>query len=194
MKEEQWKVIDGYENYEVSNFGNVRSLDRQVLRKGVMVKISGKMLKQYFGGGYMRVALYNGNRQSRTNFAVHRLVAAAFVKNPNALDVVNHKDENKLNNRADNLEWCDNSYNSNYGTAIERRVKHQNWKEISEKISKPVIQYNKSGNEMARYKSSVEYEKEGYHSAGVSKCCNGRLKTYKGFVWRYEDECDKTNC
>lgn len=187
---ERWKTIQDYPNYEVSNHGNVRSKDRIVLRKGCKTILKGRLLKQYCGGGYMRVALYNGNRASRVNKSVHRLVAQAFVENPLNLKIINHKDENKLNNNAENLEWCTYKYNSNYGTAIQRRVLNQNWNDISSKISKPVMQMDKDLNVIAVYKSGVSCEKFGFNSASISKCCKGKLKTYKGYIWRYKDECD----
>lgn len=191
---EEWKTITGYENYEVSNSGRVRSKDRIVNRKGKPVRITGQILKQFEGGSYMRVALYQGDRKSRKQFMVHRLVACAFVDNPLNLPCVNHKDENKFNNSADNLEWCTHQYNSNYGTSIERRVLHQNWDEISEKISKPVLQIDLNGNLVNRFQSSKAYKKLGYNSSGVSKCCHGKLKSYRGYIWRYENECDGTGC
>ena len=135
----------------------------------------------------MTVALYSGNRDSRKQFAIHRLVAQAFVSNPNGYEIINHIDENKLNNRSDNLEWCNYKYNSNYGTAIERRVMHQDWNEIARKHSKPVAQYTLNGDLVAKYASSKEYEKFGFRSSGVSRCCNGYLNTYKSYIWRYID-------
>lgn len=187
---EKWKTIQEYPNYEVSNRGNVRSKDRIVVRKGHKTILKGKLLKQYCGGGYMRVALYNGNRGSRVNKSVHRLVAQAFVENPSNLIIINHKDENKLNNNAENLEWCTYKYNSNYGTAIKRRVLNQNWNDISLKLSKPVVQMDKDFNVIAVYKSCVSCKKFGFNSASISKCCTGKLKTYKGYIWRYKNECD----
>lgn len=185
---EEWKQIDGYENYEVSNIGRVRSKDRIVYRKNVKTLLKGKILKQFTGGGYMRVALYQGDRKSRKQFAVHRLVASAFVKNPNPTELifVNHKDENKFNNVSSNLEWCTCEYNANYGTSIERRVKHQDWEAIADKQSKIVLQYDLDMNLLKEWKSTAECGRNGYNSASVSKCCNGHLKTYKKYIWRYK--------
>lgn len=122
--EEIWKDIAGYEGlYQVSNLGRVRSLDRtiQYFRQGVLniAHRKGKLMKQnYTSDGYFMIYLRKDNIDKY--YAVHRLVAQAFIPNPDNLPYVNHKDEVKDNNCVDNLEWCTHTYNCNYGTAIER--------------------------------------------------------------------------
>jgi hypothetical protein len=119
--EEIWKPIPNYEGiYEISNTGKVRSLTRTIMRSdGKKLPINGKELKQYIGkDGYYKVKLCKDG--AMTNFPVHRLVALTFISNLNHLPVVNHKDENKLNNNVNNLEWCTYEYNNNYGTKKER--------------------------------------------------------------------------
>lgn len=170
---EIWRPIKGYEGlYEVSNLGRVRSLDRWCShRRGKQLK-KGKILlggKDY--DGYRLVLLYKEGK--RKTFKVHRLVAEAFIPNPNNLPQVNHKDENKLNNSVDNLEWCDAKYNSNYGTHLE-------------KISKKVLQYDLEGNFIKEWQSTRECERNGFSHTGISSCCRGKLKYYKGFIWRYK--------
>lgn len=125
MINEVWKDIEGYEGlYQVSNLGRVKSLER-IISDGRHRKE--RILKPYDdGNGYLRVEL-----QSKP-FKLHRLVAQAFIPNPDNLPFVNHKDENPKNNRVflnddgsvdeSNLEWCDNKYNINYGTTQERRI------------------------------------------------------------------------
>lgn len=110
--EEIWKDIVGYEgSYQVSNLGRVRSLDRKDAKGS---KIKGKLLIIYQNRcGYMQAALYK-NAKPKLIY-VHRLVATAFIPNLNNYRVINHKDEDKTNNRVDNLEWCDYKYNNNYG-------------------------------------------------------------------------------
>lgn len=120
---EIWKDIQGYEGiYQVSSHGRVRSLDRIVERKGSSGNffVKGRVLTQSDDThGYMKVNLTKHD-QKRT-FKVHRLVAIHFLDNPNNLPCVNHKDENKLNNNVDNLEWCTKEYNNSYGTKCKRQ-------------------------------------------------------------------------
>lgn len=106
---EQWRKIAGYENYSVSNYGRVRNDNTNKVFEGK---------KQ--NTGYIDIVLcHNGVRK---HFLVHRLVATAFVPNPNNYPIVNHKDENKTNNNIGNLEWCDKSYNAKYGNATAKRI------------------------------------------------------------------------
>lgn len=133
---EIWKPIEGFESsYEVSNKGNVRSVDRIVyFSDGRKYFKKGKVLKPIRNSdGYLQVQL--NYRQVMKTAKVHRLVAVAFIPNPEQLLEVNHKDEDKTNNNANNLEWCDRFYNCRYGTRNER---------ISSGNSKPVIAYMKS--------------------------------------------------
>lgn len=120
---EIWKPVVGYEGlYEVSNLGRVKSLDRIV--KGCYGSIAhkkGKIISSGIGStGYCIVSLQKDGKGK--SFGVHRLVAQAFIPNPDNLPMVNHKDEVKTNNNVENLEWCDCKYNCNYGTGIERCV------------------------------------------------------------------------
>ena len=107
---EEWKNVIGYEGlYEVSNKGNVRNVRRNKLLR---------LPKNYYG--YIQVCLYKNGIS--TGFLVHRLVAQAFIHNPDNLPQVNHKDEDKTNNNVDNLEWCDQAYNNLYGTRLEKSI------------------------------------------------------------------------
>ena len=114
--EEIWKDIAGYEGvYQVSNTGLVRSLDRYT--EGGRF-FSGRLMAQSKDkDGYLILGLYS-NRKGKT-FKVHRLVAKAFVDNPYNLPEVNHIDEDKTNNHADNLEWCSTAYNLTYGHRLD---------------------------------------------------------------------------
>lgn len=191
---EEWRTIKDFPNYEVSNFGNVRSVDRISARNGSPTRIKGNKLKHCIErNGYHFVTLYNGNRKKHKKISVHRLVAMAFVDNPNKLPYVNHKDETKGNNSTDNLEWCSAKYNSNYGTAIKRRVAHQDWNSIADKQSAPVICMTTDGELVKEYKSMSDATTDGYRVPGISKCCSGYLKTYKGLKWKYADGVSRIN-
>lgn len=118
---EVWKDIKGYEGiYQVSNMGNVKRLDCSVFVKGKGYRhLKARNTKQHLDHhGYKKVHLWKNNKDKP--FFVHRLVAMAFLDNPNNYPQINHKDENKENNEITNLEWCTVAYNNNYGTKIER--------------------------------------------------------------------------
>lgn len=140
---EEWKPVVGYEGlYEVSSLGRVRSLDRFYYRlhKG---KVLSPTKDRY---GYLTVTL-NCNGKSKT-IKIHRLVAQAFIENPDNLPQVNHKDENPSNNNVDNLEWCTAKYNNNYGTRQERyrntMLEKGHWSGLSrEEYEKKRYQENK---------------------------------------------------
>lgn len=132
MTEEIWRPVVGYEGlYEVSSYGRVRSLDRYDERnrflKGRILRLSDD------GRGYLRAHLFSNSKMN--GFLVHRLVAQAFIPNPDNLPQVNHIDEDKTNNRVENLEWCDAKYNVNYGSRIDRirdtRLRNGTYKGLS---------------------------------------------------------------
>lgn len=114
---EEWRPVIGYEGlYEVSSYGRVRSLDKY---DSMNRFLRGRILRLFTDGlGYLRAQLYSNSK--RKSFLVHRLVAQAFIPNPDNLPQVNHIDENPSNDNVDNLEWCDGKYNVNYGTRIDR--------------------------------------------------------------------------
>lgn len=167
---EEFRDIKDYEGlYQVSNFGKVKN------SKGLILKGS----KDKYG--YLRVLL--SKERKKKKYRVHRLVSEAFIDNLNNYSYVNHKDENKQNNCVDNLEWCTVKYNVNYGTAIERRSK----KLINRKDqSKSVLQYTKEGKFVREWRSTRECARNGFAQGAVSACCRGKLKSHKGFIWKYK--------
>ena len=132
--QEIWEDIEGYEGlYQVSNKGRVKSLSRLVVRVGKPNYITKeKILKcsELKGTGYPSVRL--GSNNNFKSMLVHRLVAQAFIPNPNNLPCVNHKDETRNNNDVRNLEWCTQKYNCNYGTARQRNSLHNKGKKLSQ--------------------------------------------------------------
>lgn len=144
--EEIWKDIPEYEGlYQASNLGNIRSLDiiKNIISKNQFTNFSvcyvkkGKLLKPHIKKGYLTVVL---NKEKKPNTKlIHRLIAETFILNKDSKKQVNHKDENKLNNRVDNLEWCTSSYNINYGdrnNKVSNKLKGKpKSKEHKEKLS-----------------------------------------------------------
>lgn len=178
---EEWRDIEGYEGlYQVSNYGRVKSLERTICEKGGKVrKVSEKILKQILGkNGYFGVGLSKNGISKRTN--IHRLVAEAFITNPNKYNFVNHKDECKTNNFVDNLEWCTNEYNIKYGSAKERmRKKHE----------KPIYQYTLEWELVDIYESVKKAaEANGFAASCISNCALGKQgrKQHNGYRWSFE--------
>lgn len=155
MFQEEWKDIDGFENqYAVSSKGRVKNLKTNRILGG-----------RYDGAGYKAVIL-NGK-----NYNVHRLVALAFLDNPNKLPQVNHIDEDKLNNDVKNLEWV----------SIEDNIRHS----IHNQSCK-VEQLTKDGNLIRVWDSIHQINRElGYARQAITKVCKGRQQYSYGYVWRY---------
>ena len=185
---EKWVNIENHPSYFISNFGRVFSKkSNKVMKNRVVSK-----------NGYQQITLDN------SQLLVHRLVAQAFIPNPNNLPCVNHKDENPGNNDFRNLEWCTYKYNSNYGTnpirhskkMLDRYNNDPDWKsdcikrlaEIQKKKRKRVVQLDKFNNYLKTYESSYATEKDGHLSVHVCDCANGKRKTHHGYKWIWE--CD----
>lgn len=170
--QEIWKEIEGTNGmYQVSNLGNVKSFTR--IKKGGLLK-PGRYSNGYL---FVHFAKDTDKKGERHSYLIHRLVAQAFLPNPKGLEQVNHKDENKTNNRVDNLEWCTHLYNQNYGTR-NQRVGEKN------KISngKPVycIELDRvfcSAAEAARF--------VGRNPTNASVVCRGEEKSCAGYHWKY---------
>ena len=174
MKEE-WRDIEGYEGYyQVSNMGRVQGLDR-IDSAGHRVR--GKMLSPNTNKGAEGYRIIGLSRNNQTKFyLVHRLVAIAFIPNPNNLPEVNHEDETLQNNCADNLEWCTRLYNANYGSIKERVASH---------FIKPIIGTSLKTGEKIRFKSGLEARKAGFSNDCISRCISGRIKTSRGYTWEF---------
>lgn len=177
---EIWKDIKGYEGlYQISNLGRVKSLEKKTyagINKGTYIVRKERILKTNKSrDGYLRVTLCN-NKENIMYF-VHRLVAQTFLDNPNNYKEVNHKDENKQNNRAENLEWCTRKYNVNYGKRIL-------------KTQKKVLQYDKNGKLIKEWNSTMDIQRKlNIANTIISACCLNKKyrKTAGGYVWKYKD-------
>lgn len=188
---EVWKPIRGYLGlYEISNYGRVKSLANSKSRKTKYLQLKNK-------DGYLFANLHSNG--SRKWFAVHRLVAIAFLPNPFNLPVVNHKDCRRNNNfvwvnedgtvnyEKSNLEWCTQKYNCNYN------------KKYNGGNSRIILQFSMSGDLINKWNSMAEATRENNKSfvsnhknheilaSAISACCRGIRKTHAGFIWRYAD-------
>lgn len=169
-----WKEIDGYEKlYLISDEGEVYALPKTVITGNKTTHRNGKLLKQGVRGRgntlYKFVVLSDGNTVKR--FSVHRLVAKAFLENPNGYPEVNHKDEDSLNNHVENLEWCDRQYNIEYSK------------------NKAVSQFSIDGEKIAEYKS-IKYASAitGIGRKSIENALNGWSNTAGGYIWKYSNQ------
>lgn len=144
------------------------------------------MYTEFNSLGYESVkVLYDGKRK---HFKIHRLVAMAFLPNPQNLPEVNHKDENPSNNRVDNLEWCSHRYNMNYGTVKERISKNNTGKSCRNGYEKPVIQYDLDGNFIALHKNIIQAAKSTNIARSTIKLIlNGKTKKPRKYVFKYKE-------
>lgn len=181
-KNELWRDIINYEGiYQVSNCGRVKSIKRVIKRKnGCLYSIKERNKKPYINkNGYCYVSLNNAYGKTKT-IQVHRLVAQAFIKNLYNYPCINHKNEDKLDNRAENLEWCSYKYNINYKNAHKKSS-------ISHK--KKVLQFSLDNVFINAFDSAIEAkQKTKIDNSSISRCCYGESKTAGGFLWRFANE------
>ena len=184
---EEWKDIEGYEGmYQISSYGRIKSIPRRTANGKCKYE---RILKQQTDKrGVKRIGLHN-NYKKKT-FQVHRLVAEAFISNPNNLPDINHKDENPSNNKIDNLEWCNKEYNNNYGSRNKKiseahkgtnnyncvKVKCVTTNEIFDCMTEAANKYNIS-------------------QAHITHCCQGKREhagkhpvTHEKLKWAYMPE------
>lgn len=197
LEREEWRPIKGYEGlYEVSSFGRVRSLDRIVSgRNGSQRNLKGAIMSYSCTSVYPKVTLYNG--KSKT-FSVHRLVAEAFIPNPDNLPCVNHRNEQPDCNYPDNLEWCNTKYNLNYGTHNKKislsKKGHRHSPETRKKLCQaqekkriPVIQFSIEGKWLGEFESlTAAALSTGVNHRNIRLCCRGERHTAGGYVWKYK--------
>ncbi len=189
MEGEVWKDVEDLDGaYSVSNLGRVRSNKRKcrawITKRGKesIRTVEARICKQHIVMFYFKVQLSYPDKKKHVN--VHRLVAEAFISNPNNYPAINHKDENKLNNKVENLEFCSYAYNNNYGTRNERISKAQ--RNIPCK-SKRVLQMSLDGSPIKVWDSICEAGRAGYDRKSISKCCRNAkgYNTCGGFKWEF---------
>ncbi|WP_242227195.1 NUMOD4 domain-containing protein [Bacillus cereus group sp. BfR-BA-01315] len=179
---EIWKDIEGYEGYyQVSNTGKIKNKRNSRIRKNCLTKY-----------GYLNVQLLISGKDK--TFQVHRLVAQAFIPNPNNKTQVNHIDGNKLNNNIDNLEWVTPKENMKhawdiglYKDSVESIKKNAIKAQLATR--KKVAQYSLDGDYIRTFDSMREASRligRGGNGS-ISACCNGKLKTAYGYVWKKVD-------
>lgn len=165
---EIWKDVEDYEGlYQVSNLGRVKSSYTNRILKGYKIT-----------GGYLGVKLCKNNIKSTKK--IHRLVAEAFIQNPDNKPQVNHIDEDKTNNMVSNLEWMTAKENTNHGTRNERSGKTQ---------SIPIIATNLKTGEYTEFYGSSECARQlGLHQSSITEVLKGRYKQTGGYIFKYKEE------
>lgn len=184
-----WKSVIGYEGlYEVSSYGYVKRLNREiVLPNGAVGTVKEHIMSRSVGtDGYLYVTLCKNNKSKR--FAIHRLVATAFIPNPLNLPEINHKDEIKTNPNVENLEWCDRIYNENYGTKKIRG---------SMKRSRKIDRYSMDGEFIDTWDSEAQFTKAfGFNGSDLIRKVCRHYKGYSsayGYKWKYHGDTSDFN-
>jgi hypothetical protein len=193
MRTEIWRtpIVNGepYENYQVSNFGKILSLNYRNTGKPELKKPSEDKY------GYLRVGLCKDGK--RKTCKVHRIVAETFLPNPEKKPCVNHKIEGEegktmnfvffnedgtVDEEKTTIEWNTSEENNNYGTRNERAAKTR----TNGKLSKRVLQLSLSGDFIREWESTMECGRNGFNQGNVAACCRGKRKTHKGFIFKYK--------
>lgn len=185
--EEIWKPVKGFEDgYEVSNLGRIRSVDRYVpYKKRYRKFVKGMVLSPILHSrGYLKVSLCK-NESKRKQYFVHRIVATAFLDNPDTLPQVNHKDMDKTNNCVDNLEWCDNSWNNKHSFLYGDRKRLPSGDKHPK--SKKVLLFDMDNNFVCGFGSIGEASREtGIPKKRISAVLNNDyMHSYKKTRWQY---------
>ena len=192
---EIWKDIEWAQGYQVSNLGKVKSLERpHKSHHGTTYIQKERILKTRLDpNGYEKVGILKKDGKQK-QVMVHRLVAEAFIPNPDNLPQVNHKDENRSNNIVNNLEWCTAKYNQNYGHCRENHSKAMMGKKMPEEVkeklrlinSKPVLQYDVYGNYIRIWDSVAQASRElGIDNESIRQACLGKFRHAGFYKWKY---------
>ena len=180
MIPEEWRPIKGYEGlYEVSSVGRVKRLGRKTVTSSGKVRYLKETIRkpQKDIKGYLNLRLSNNGTYKFCR--IHRLVAEAFIPNPNNKPQVNHINEDRADNRVDNLEWVTCTENNNHGSRNEKIAKIQR---------KPVEGMSLKDNSILKYKQLKDTKLDGFNHLMVSRCCRGIQYKHRGYIWRFITE------
>ena len=182
LQDEHWRDMVGQEGlYLVSDYGRIKGFPNR--KKPYIHILKVHRNRDGYCSCYFRI---DGETKSRS---IHRLVALAFLENPNKYPVINHKDENKENNTFENLEWCTQKYNCNYGTFKEKKSKAA----VERGWTHPVNKYTLEGVFVCSYKSIVEASKADHANVtGISNCCNYKMLSANNYTYRYANDKEPT--
>lgn len=174
--QEIWKPAPGFEDlYLVSNLGNIMSLDYRHTGEHKIIKLRKSR-------GY----LVFHRTEKGGSISIHRLVALAFIPNPDNLPCVNHINENKIDNRAENLEWCDYKYNNTYGSRLNKMAQTRRNRTKKSHFGN-IMQYSISEELVSTFRSTVAASKAtGIDRSSINRCALGQTKTAGGYKWVYE--------
>ena len=168
------KIIEDFPMYEITSDGRVWSNYRNIY-----------LSPKYDKDGYATVCLRKNNKNYSKR--VHRLVAETFIPNPNNYPIVNHKDENVKNNNVENLEWCSVSYNTKYGSGIQKMLSSRGDKLKGKNNygAIPIVQLDLNYNFIKQWDCAADVEREMSLSRGnIRRCCNGKRKSCGGYIWK----------
>ena len=176
MEKEIWKTINGYPNYMISSMGNVKNIK------------TGKLLKTRIGNnGYYTITLSKKGEIKKKD--IHRLIAIAFIPNPENKPEIDHINTDKIDNRIENLRWVTHKENINNPISISKMKKNQHLKNTfgaEHPLSKPILQFSMDGKLVRKWESAVDIKKElDFNNCHISSCCKGKRKTANGYIWRY---------
>lgn len=178
---EMWRDIPGQPGYQASTLGNIRGVPRKVRCKGGFRSVKGRTLKAFPSSstGYLQVALF------KVRLSVHRMVALAWCDGYFDGAVVDHLNDNRQDNRAENLEWV--TYSDNTRRSFERGRVSPSLGQFSadHPTSKAVIATNIQTGEQRTFAAAMDAVRTGFDSSSISRCCHGQSKSHKGYAWRF---------
>lgn len=181
MEEQIWKDVQGYEGlYQVSNFGYVRNRYGEILRDAPSPK----------GRSYRNIQLFKGGKGKR--FYIHRLVAQAFIPNPENKEVVNHKNFDKMDCRVENLEWCSRKENCqhawNNGVMTPPPNPNKGKFGKNHHNSRQILMFSKTGELIRSFDSAACASRElNVHTSNICKCANGKIPHSNGYIWKWAE-------